>query len=136
MKISTRTRYALRFLVRLALARPGTPLSLGLAAGKERISPKYLSRLVIPLRRAGLVVSSAGPLGGYRLAVPPDRIPVSAVMNLFERDAGLAPCLGAGEKCRLAPRCRTRRFWRSLDRDIARRLDRTTIGDIARGSPL
>ena len=133
MKISTRTRYALRFLVRLALTRPERPLPLGQAARRERISPKYLSRLVIPLRGAGLVESSAGPKGGYRLARPPDRITVTSVLKLFERGSGLVPCLGAGDDCRLAPRCRTRRFWRSLDRDIARRLARTTIEDIANG---
>lgn len=133
MKVSTRTRYALRFLVRLALARHGRSLPLSLAARRERISPKYLSRLVIPLRRAGLIDSFAGPLGGYRLAVPPDRISVGKVMALFEQNGALVPCLDGNGPCRLARACRARRFWRSLDADINERLSRTTVSDIVHG---
>ncbi len=132
MKVSSRTRYALRFLVRLATDRTAAPLPLSRAARREGISSKYLSRLVIPLRWAALVEPSAGARGGDRLAAPPGRISVRKVVAIFESGDRLAPCLEGGG-CRLARQCRTRLFWKSLDRDIARKLSRTTIADLAHG---
>ena len=77
MRISTRGRYAVMALVELA-AREATapapppgrrkpPVSLAEIAASQMLSLAYLEQLFGPLRRAGIVTSTRGPGGGYRL---------------------------------------------------------------------
>lgn len=54
MKISTKGRYGLRVLIDLATHDPGKPRMLKDIAQSQQISDKYISRLVIDLRRAKL----------------------------------------------------------------------------------
>jgi len=49
MKISTRSRYGLRFLFDLASQQEGEPVFLKDIARRQDLSEKYLSKLVIPL---------------------------------------------------------------------------------------
>ena len=50
MKFSTRTRYGLRFLLRLAAQPDNSLLQLGQVAQEESISPGYLEQIVRALR--------------------------------------------------------------------------------------
>ena len=50
MRFSTRTRYGLRFLLRLAAQPQGTLLQLGQVAREENISSGYLEQIVRALR--------------------------------------------------------------------------------------
>ena len=68
MKISTRTEYGIRVLVTLARTDDGACLSLAEIARREKLPHAYLEQLVGDLRRAGLVTSTRGQFGGYRLA--------------------------------------------------------------------
>ena len=74
MKISTKGRYGLRILIDLAMHDPGKPRMLKDIAQSQQISEKYISRLVIDLRRAKLVRSVRGVNGGFHLAKLPEEI--------------------------------------------------------------
>ena len=72
MKISTKGRYGLRILLDIALYRVGDrPRMIREIANNQEISEKYISRLIIELRKAGLVKSVRGMNGGYTLARKP-----------------------------------------------------------------
>ena len=64
MKLSTRVRYGVRFMVFLAEKYGQVPVFLKDIASEQGISEKYLSLIVIPLRAAGLVLSARGAQGG------------------------------------------------------------------------
>ena len=55
MKFSTRTRYGLRFLIRLAAQPEGELLQLGQVAHEENISPGYLEQIVRALKPLGIL---------------------------------------------------------------------------------
>ena len=55
MLISTKGRYAMRFMIDLALRGPEEKVSLREIAEFEGISLKYLEQLVRPLTQAGLI---------------------------------------------------------------------------------
>ncbi|MCC5963225.1 MAG: Rrf2 family transcriptional regulator, partial [Rhodobacteraceae bacterium] len=57
MKLSTKGRYAMIALVDLALATPGTLVTLNEIAARQNVSLAYLEQLFVKLRRAGLVES-------------------------------------------------------------------------------
>ena len=74
MKLSTRTRYAVRAIIELALNAEKKPLQLKIIAQHQDISVKYLEQLMAVLRSAGFVRSVRGAKGGYVLAKPQEQI--------------------------------------------------------------
>ena len=71
MNITTKGRYALQVMIDLARQQPGEYISLKAVAERQEISVKYLEAIVSVLAKAGLVESTRGKLGGYRLTRTP-----------------------------------------------------------------
>ncbi len=66
-------------------ATPGeAPVSLTAIADAENLPLGYLEQIAPRLRRAGLVVSSRGAHGGYRLAREPQTITMDEVVLALE----------------------------------------------------
>ena len=57
MKISTKGRYGLRILLDLALHAKESPRQMKEIAQSQQISEKYISRLILSLNKAGLIIS-------------------------------------------------------------------------------
>ena len=84
MKLSTRTKYGTQLLLHLALNRKKRIVSLHEIAELENISEKYLSKIIIPLRQAGLVKSVRGAHGGYVLVKEPAKITLKDIIELLD----------------------------------------------------
>ena len=82
MKVSTKGRYALRFLINIASRTDGKPVSIKDVAAQEEISEKYLEQITSVLNSGGLVKSTRGPQGGYLLRKAPEDITVGMVLRL------------------------------------------------------
>ncbi|QJA05405.1 Rrf2 family transcriptional regulator [Thermosulfurimonas marina] len=132
MRITTRSRYATRMLVELALHHDLGPVQLGEIAKKQKLSVKYLEQLIIPLKKAGLIKSHRGAKGGYFLARPPEEITVWEVVSLLEGDEAVTPCVSYPDLCEMSPVCPTRDVWDLLTEVIRDTLSRITIADLAR----
>ncbi|MBN2586347.1 MAG: Rrf2 family transcriptional regulator [Candidatus Fermentibacteraceae bacterium] len=131
MLISTRSRYALRALARMArMSGEGKeyPVSLSQLSEQEQVSVRYLEQIFGLLRSSGLVKGKRGPGGGYVLGMPPSKISLFDVVNVLETDFLPATCMAGetscspgivqGEKrCSLEEVCVTRPLWMTL-RDI------------------
>lgn len=81
--ISQTAEYALRAVVWLASSPErahGTPQ----IAAAVKVPAGYLAKVMQRLARAGLVVSSAGRLGGFRIARPAGEISVFDVVNAVD----------------------------------------------------
>ena len=75
MKISAKAEYACMAL--LALAQQGadaSPLRIREISDTHAIPERYLVQILLQLKGAGLVVSTRGASGGYRLARPAAKI--------------------------------------------------------------
>lgn len=68
MRLTTRSRFALIAMTDVALRGVHGPVTLSSVHERHGISLSYLEILFSALRRAGLVVSTRGPGGGYSLA--------------------------------------------------------------------
>ena len=68
MRISAKTRYALRILLDIAYHGKNDPRTIRSIAASQEISEKFASPLVVTLRRAGLLKSLRGVNGGLLLA--------------------------------------------------------------------
>ena len=84
MRISTRCRYAINALVRLALSYGGAPVQAREIALFGSIPLKYLETVMHDLRQAGLVTSLRGKNGGYTLARPPEAITFAQVREVID----------------------------------------------------
>ena len=110
MRFSTRSRYGLRALVLIA-TKEGAVTSSEMVSSCEGISKKYLDRILMQLREAGLLRSVKGQGGGYVLARSPDDIRANEVIEALEGDLCLVACVGDPSLCLKVDTCETRRVW-------------------------
>lgn len=83
MRVSARVDYAVRALAELAAAGEG-PVKGDVIATRQGVSVHFLENILADLRRAGMVASQRGSVGGYWLAVPADTITVADVIRTVE----------------------------------------------------
>lgn len=81
MKMTTKGRYALRAMLRLAISDRETPMSLPQLSEIEEISAEYLNQLFFRLRKGGLVRAVRGPAGGFVLNRSPAEISVKDILD-------------------------------------------------------
>ena len=110
MKVSTKGRYATRIL--LCIARLGgreRPIPKRRISAEEGISPDYIEQIMVPLKEAGLVTSSRGSYGGFRLAKDPAAITIYDILAATDGGVELVGCLSGG--CERASSCVMRHVW-------------------------
>jgi Rrf2 family protein len=81
MHISTRGRYGTRAMVTLADHYQNGFIAASKIAAEQEVSQKYLEKLLVILKKAGLVTSTKGVMGGYRLARPPQKICLREILE-------------------------------------------------------
>ena len=119
MRLSTRSRYGLRFMCDLALHYGEGVMLLKDIAARTGISEKYLSNLAIPLKGAGFINSIRGSHGGYELAMAPEDVTVKEIYDLLEPDSKILDCIGNRSLCKQDFICPTREMWRNLQNHIS-----------------
>jgi Rrf2 family transcriptional regulator, iron-sulfur cluster assembly transcription factor len=142
MQLSTRGRYAVMAMVDLAsrqsLGCECGPVCLAEIAASQQLSLSYLEQLFARLRRSGLVASSRGPGGGYRLARDSDRISVAAIIAAVDEPIRATRCDETSGPCLALPgqmteRCQTHDLWAELGRQIGLFLGGVTLADVVLG---
>ena len=128
--LSTYPRYGTRFMVELALNYHKGTVFLKDIAKSEEISEKYLSHLVIPLKASGLISSSRGAHGGYRLAKPPNLITIKDIVQVLEGNISPVECVKNPSVCNRAKDCKTRKIWKTLEDKILTALSSITLKDL------
>ena len=129
--LSQRGRYALKALLNLARAGPG-PRDVGTISAEENIPRKFLEAIMSDLRRARLVESTRGKLGGYRLARPADLITFGEIMRVTNGPLALISCASRAfyRRCADCPdeaACILRKIMGSVRDEVSEILDRTTL---------
>lgn len=131
MRLTTKSRYGLRMVLDLALYAEKGPVPLGEIAHRQNISIKYLEKLILKLRRGGLVASHRGASGGHELARTSDEISVGDIVRILEDCTAITDCAESEEKicgiCNHAGDCLSQWVWVEASRALFERLDRITI---------
>ena len=131
MKISTRGRYGLRIMLDLALHRDDrVPRMIRDIAAAQNISEKYISRLIIDLRKAGMVKSVRGAKGGYRIARFPEMLTVLDIVEVMEGPVSIVDCVRSPDSCEYLAACAVQEIWQTLNNDIRASLAKVTLQDI------
>ena len=110
--ISTKGRYSIRILLDLAEHRNGGYIPIKEVAARQEISLKYVEKLMPALKNAGLIDSTHGIGGGYRLTREPDEYTLWEILRLAEGDLAPVACLQENAAaCSRAAECRTLPVW-------------------------
>ena len=131
MKISTKGRYALRFMIDLAQHGTEKYVALKDIAERQHISKKYLEQIVPLLNKSGVLRTNRGHQGGYMLAKAPSEYTVGEILRITEGSLSPVACLESEENtCERSADCITLPIWKGLYRTINNYLDSVTLQDI------
>jgi Rrf2 family iron-sulfur cluster assembly transcriptional regulator len=142
MQLSTRARYAVMAMAELASREQAGPESAGAVtlaqiAASQQLSLCYLEQLFGGLRRAGLVRSSRGPGGGYRLGRPARSMTVAEIADAVEEPIGATRCSGDAGCMRdqdgMQTQCLTHDLWRELGQQIRLFMSGISLADVVEG---
>jgi Rrf2 family protein len=138
MYVSMKTDYALRALFTLVEHYKGTPIPIRELARRNDVPKRFLEQIMLALKAEGWVDSTAGVRGGYVLARDPAKITMGEVVRHF--DGILAPiaCVSVHgyKRCSQEPVCRFRRVFFNIRNYVAGVMDRATLAEVAKGTPL
>lgn len=129
MKVSTKGRYALKFMFDLALNADIAPISLRDVSARQDVSVKYLEQIVPPLVNAGFILSTRGKSGGYSLSKNASEYTVGDIVNLLEGDVAPAPCT-ANAPCPNAAGCVEKKVWDKVKAAVDGVLNSITLQDM------
>jgi Rrf2 family protein len=147
MIFTTKAEYGVRLLVELGRQQEtGQPVSLKAIAEAEGLPLAYLERIVALLKRSGIVESTRGAHGGYRLARDPEALTMDEVIVALEGgvtpmtcfvddsdDAGHGRVLCSHEADQ-GHGCATKLLWMRVQGGVMDSLARTTLAELVRFS--
>jgi Rrf2 family transcriptional regulator, cysteine metabolism repressor len=134
MKFGVGVDYSLKALLMLADRYPSVqPLRVEEIAAVQGVPENYLRRLLVELKRGGLVLSQKGPSGGYMLARSPARITMADVVEIIEGGYTPVECLedGANSFCPRDGGCPMRDVWRDVRDSVVGILRNATLQSLA-----
>ena len=138
MLFSTKAEYGVRLLVELGRRGDATPVALASVAEAETLPLSYLEHLVARLREAGLVSSTRGAHGGYRLARPGSEITMLEVVEALEGPVAPMECFHTDREGRVLcshesdgdRACATKMLWTRVHGGVTKALAGTTLDEL------
>jgi Rrf2 family protein len=138
MLFSTKAEYGVRLLVELGRRGEARPVALATVAEAEILPLSYLEHLVAKLRDAGLVTSTRGAHGGYRLARPAEEIRMLEVVEALEGPVTPMECFHAERAGKVLcshesdgdRACATKMLWTRVQGGVTRALAGTTLAEL------
>jgi Rrf2 family transcriptional regulator, cysteine metabolism repressor len=138
MLFSTKAEYGVRLMVELGRQPGSAPVSLSAVAEAERLPLSYLEHLVAKLRKAGLVSSTRGAHGGYRLAKPAEAITLDEVVEALEGQIAPMECFHETPEGKVLcshendgdRACATKLLWTRVQGGVTKALAGTTLAEL------
>lgn len=128
--LSQTAEYALRAVVYLAeQADPGL-IPVGEIAVALDVPANYLSKILHQLARAGVVESTRGPHGGFRLARPAELIGLADVIEPFDSLEHRRRCLLGRPECSDRNPCGAHERWKHVKNQTTDFFRDTSVADV------
>jgi Rrf2 family protein len=131
MKINARIEYGCIAVLELA-AHFGSsePVAVRQIAERHGVPARFLVQILLQLKEAGLVASTRGAAGGYRLAHPPEEVSLGEVMDAIQGvdSAGSPPSPNASAE---SPAVKVlMRAWHDVSAEVAELLNGITFAEL------
>jgi Rrf2 family iron-sulfur cluster assembly transcriptional regulator len=128
MKLTTRGHYSVKALLDLSLQPDYGPTSVKAIASRQDLPAPYLEKLLIEMRRAGLVQSIRGSQGGYQLAREPINISLGQILEAVGET--IEPLKSQTPDANQAGDWVTFTLWRRLHQKLKEALYSITLADL------
>jgi Rrf2 family protein len=130
MKLLTKNSdYAIRALATLAL-HSGKFLSASEIAKTEAIPYQFLRRILQRLIQDKLVIAKEGNAGGAQLAVPPSKIKVLDVIQLFQGEIQISECMFRKRICQKRATCVLRHEIGRIEKILVQQFKNITLQNL------
>jgi Rrf2 family iron-sulfur cluster assembly transcriptional regulator len=118
MRLTTKGRYAVTAMLDLAIHHQEQgSITLANISQRQYISLSYLEQLFARLRKGGLVSSTRGPGGGYRLSRPAEQISIAEIIMAVDENMDTTRCQGR-QNCKETGECLSHQLWADLSERI------------------
>lgn len=133
--LSQTATYALRAVIHLARQDGDGLVRVEDVAGALSVPRNYLSKILHGLARDGILDSSRGPGGGFRLARCADDILLSDVVGSFDDVGNGSGCLLGHEVCSDDDPCAAHLAWKDVSQLVQAFFYETTVADLVPWGP-
>jgi Rrf2 family protein len=133
MKLSTKGRYGLRAVLDLAVNAEEEAVALSQIAERQGISMNYLEQLIAKLKKAGIVNGIRGAQGGYKLALPAEKISIGDILRALEGDLNPVDCsevITGESSCSNSDLCVTKYVWKRISDSINDAVDGIMLSEL------
>lgn len=130
--LSTTAEYALRAMVQLSRAGVGQPVLGRDLAERARVPSNYLAKILLELKKAGLVNTARGSRGGYRLTRDADSILLVRIVEIFDASRANPRCLlDISRDCSDEEACTAHEKWKAVRSTYLDFLETTSLADVS-----
>lgn len=130
---TTTTQYALRALVVMSSLPHGDVILGRDLSAKSGVPANYLSKILLDLKRAGIVSAVRGTGGGYRMSRAADEVKLVEVVSLFDPPRANPGCLLASQgECSDNNPCAAHERWCQVRATYESFLESTTVAEFAK----
>ncbi|MFC1477776.1 RrF2 family transcriptional regulator [candidate division KSB1 bacterium] len=138
MRYTAQEEYGLRCLLQLARHDSDEPMAIEEIARKEGLTPHYVGKLMRILLKGGLIESTRGKNGGYRLSRPAEHVSIEEALDVLDgrlyTSENCKRFTGDLENCVNSSDCSVRVLWTTVDRAVSRVLQNTMLTDLIPGT--
>lgn len=132
MILSQTAVYALKASLYLAEHQGSDPVRVDDIASTLDVPRNYLSKILHVLARGGVLESTRGPRGGFRMAQPAERLTLEDIIEHFDDVVGGSPCLLGRTECSDDNPCAAHLRWKSTSVAVRGFFRETTLADLSR----
>lgn len=97
MRITMEADYAVRIVY--ALMQDGGTVSARNIAESAGVTLRFALKILRKLTQEGIVASTKGSAGGYRLAVEAEQLPLGRIIECIDGPFEISTCMGEGFDC-------------------------------------
>jgi Rrf2 family protein len=132
MIITRATEYSIRAVLCLAEHHSAGVVSKQEICAAAGVTPAFLTKILQPLIRGGIVRSKRGVAGGFRLARDPRDLTLLDVMRCSDEPMTLNVCLLSEHNCERSCNCAVHELWSEAKQSIESIFSRRSLADVAR----
>lgn len=131
--LSGTSEYALRAVLYVAQhARSDRLVRTDEVADALQVPRNYLSKILHVLAKEGILSSTRGPQGGFRLGHPADDLYLHQVVEPFDPIGPQRTCILGRPECSDLNPCPAHGRWKGISEAVRAFFQNTTVGDLLR----
>ena len=132
MVITRATEYAIRTVIYLGQQPKNEIVLKKDICRTQNVTPAFLTKILQPLIKAGIVSSQRGVGGGFLLCKDPAEITLLDILQAEEGQLKLNHCLLDHDSCQRNSHCPAHEVWHEAQEEMIQTLKKYSIADLVR----